>query len=254
MLANCLNLRDFGGYETLDGRRVREGMLYRSGTLSKLDARDHEIVAGLGIKLICDLRQDDERALEPSNWCDPDVQVLTWAYHSLTGPLLGRLSEPDATEAEAAAGMEAFYAKLPLTLGAAIRDIFTAVAEGSVPVLIHCAAGKDRTGVVAGFLLEALGVPRALVLTDYARSAKLVDYERILRNEPQSGLGLARGGVSMTGLPMGIRARLLASDEAYLAAAFRMAEAQAGSVTDYLTSILEVAPATIAGLRAGLLA
>jgi len=68
MLANCLNLRDFGGYETLDGRRVREGMLYRSGALSKLDARDHEIVAGLGIKLICDLRQDDERVAEPSNW------------------------------------------------------------------------------------------------------------------------------------------------------------------------------------------
>ena len=254
MLANCLNLRDFGGYETLDGRRVREGMLYRSGALSKLDARDHEIVAGLGIKLICDLRQDDERVAEPSNWCDPDVPVRTWPYHSLTGSLLSRLAAPDATEAEAVAGMEAFYATLPGTLGAAIRDIFAAVAEGSAPVLIHCAAGKDRTGVVAGFLLEALGVPRQVVLADYARSAKLMDYEKILRTEPQSGLGLARGGVSVTGLRAEIRARLLASDEAYLAAAFRMAEAEAGSVTGYLTSVLDVAPATIAGLRAGLLA
>jgi len=253
MLANCLNLRDFGGHETRDGRLVREATLYRSGTLSKLDARDREFVAGLGIKLICDLRQDDERALEPSNWSDPDVPVRTWAYHSLTGGLLGRLAAPDATEAEAAAGMETFYATLPLTLGAAIRDIFAAIADGSAPVLIHCSAGKDRTGIVAGFLLEALGVPRQVVLDDYARSAKLVDYESVLRNEPRSGLGLARGGVSIARLPAAIRARLLASDEAYLAAAFRMAEAQAGSVSGYLTSILDVPPATIARLRAGLL-
>ena len=253
MLASCLNLRDFGGYETGDGRRVREGMLYRSGSLSKLEAADHEIVARLGIKLICDLRQDDERALEPTNWCDPHVPVRTWAYHSLTGGLLSRLAAPGATAAEAAAGMEAFYATLPLTLGAAIRDIFTAIADGATPVLIHCSAGKDRTGVVAGFLLEAVGVPREVVLADYARSAKLVDYENVLRNEPQGGLGLARGGVALAGLPAAIRARLLASDEAYLAAAFRMAEAQAGSVTGYLTAILAVPPPAIAGLRTALL-
>ena len=254
MLANCPNLRDFGGYETLDGRRVREGMLYRGGTLSKLDTRDHELVSGLGIRLICDLRQDDERAHEPSRWCEPQVEVRTWAYHSLTGGLMARLAAPDATEEEAVAGMKAFYAALPDMLGAAIRDIFAAVAEGAAPILIHCSAGKDRTGVVAGFVLEALGVPRPMVLADYARSAEVVDYEAILRADPKSGLGLARGGVSMASLPARIRARLLASDEAYLAAAFASAEAQAGTVLAFLTRVLCVPQAVVSGLRAALLA
>lgn len=253
MLANCPNLRDFGGYETLDGRRVREGMLFRAGTLSKLDASDHAVVARLGIRLICDLRHDTERAREPSHWCEPQVPVRTWPYRSLTGALLNRLAAPDATEDEAVAGMEAFYAALPGVLSIAIRDIFAALAQGEAPLLIHCAAGKDRTGVVAGLLLAALGVPRAVVLADYARSATLVNYEAILNADPESSLGLARDGISMTSLPRGIRARLLASDERYLAATFTNAEARAGTVEGYLVHVLGVAPESITGLRAALL-
>jgi protein-tyrosine phosphatase len=168
--------------------------------------------------------------------------VLNWSYESPTGNLFSSLADSQTTAEQAAASMIRFYRRLPAALSAPIREIFKVIANANTPLLIHCSAGKDRTGVVAAVLLEALGVPRPLILRDYGLTDKLVDYEAILTSNPASALGLARNGYSMRDFRPEIRARLLASDPRYLEASLMMMEERAGSVSEYLTVFLGVDP------------
>jgi protein-tyrosine phosphatase len=252
-LQSCPNFRDLGGYPTLHGRAVRRGRIFRAGTLAYLAEDDHDMLAPLGIRTICDLRHVSERELERTQWRDGSARTLSWDYRSPIRGMLTELSRPDAGPDDAVRCMEAFYAALPLALAPAIRDVFGAIAGRETPLLFHCSAGKDRTGVVAGLLLEILYVPRATILADYARSAELMDYERILAKNPDSSLGLARDGVSIATLARPLRACLLASEPRYLAATFAGVEAESGSAEAFLVDRIGVDLATIDAVRRELL-
>ncbi len=243
-----------GGVPAQGGGLVRRGRLFRAGTLAHLGKEDDAALVPLGIRTICDLRRAPERTHEPSRWPGDGVTTLHWDYQSLSQRLLSEMAGEDMTAGAAFDLMTQFYRGLPLMLAEAIRDIFATVAGGRVPLLFHCAAGKDRTGVVAGLLHAALGVPREIIFADYARSAELVDYEAILRADPSVSLGLARGGFSLAQVPEVPRAVLLASDARYLAAAFAHAEAQDGTIESFLTDTIGVSPATLAAVRADLIA
>ena len=77
-LEGGFNLRDMGGYATADGRRVKRGMLFRSGMMSLLTAEDEAHLAGLGIATVCDLRRAGERRRDPTRWCEP-AGVFYWS-------------------------------------------------------------------------------------------------------------------------------------------------------------------------------
>lgn len=76
LLAGAPNLRDLGGYRASDGQQVRHGLVYRSEGLSGLDEDDLDVAAGLGIRLICDIRSDRERTHLPTRWPDTSVETL----------------------------------------------------------------------------------------------------------------------------------------------------------------------------------
>jgi protein tyrosine/serine phosphatase len=153
------NVRDVGGYPTLDGRRMRWRTLLRSDELTRLPAGTVDALVGLGLRQVIDLRWPEELLTAPNDFRrDPVVR-----YTSI--PLLA----DDPTPHAGLAGMyrHVLDARAP-QLAAVVRAL---LADGGLPAVIGCAAGKDRTGVTIALLLDLCGVPRDLIVEDYALSA-----------------------------------------------------------------------------------
>ncbi len=155
-LKNAPNARDAGGYLTQDGRIVGWGLLYRSDKLSKITQAECEIIRAAGIKTIIDLRNDEERRTAPDAVCLFDFAD----YKSV--PI----------EVEAASRIEGYKAMITeADLGAPIAEIFGILAErDNLPVLIHCAAGKDRAGGIVALVHLLLGVHPDDLMADYLLS------------------------------------------------------------------------------------
>lgn len=169
------NFRDFGGYVNRHGRFVRWGRLYRSGMLSELTETDLRHFEDLGIGLVCDFRRDEERARAPSRWPQqalPRVESLPLApgnqAMTLKGLLRGDagLAVPDVVEA-----MRAINREFVLDHAGVYGRLLRLVLESEQAVLIHCMAGKDRTGFGAAIILAALDVPPATIMRDYMMTA-----------------------------------------------------------------------------------
>lgn len=172
------NFRDFGGYKTQNGARVKKGVLYRSGDLSKATDTDLEYIASLGIKTICDLRSELERRKEPDRV--PVAKPFTFFnipmrpiidYHGrsirrLFSLMFGSERRTDYVNVSYQAYREYATHYLPQ-----LKALFKHISKPeNLPVLIHCSAGKDRTGVVAGLIQLVLGVPVESTMVDYLKT------------------------------------------------------------------------------------
>jgi protein-tyrosine phosphatase len=169
LLEGCLNLRDLGGYETADGRRVRFGCVFRSDELHALTDADLEAVGRLGIRVVFDLRNVDERDARP-NRLPPGVEVLERATPSTGGDT--RTTEQQIMRGELPLADDEFFSGVYIRLLDALAPELRSILERAVdardrPLLFHCAAGKDRTGITAAVLLGVLGVPDEVILDDY---------------------------------------------------------------------------------------
>jgi protein-tyrosine phosphatase len=155
------NCRDLGGYRTDDGRTVRWGVVYRSGSLHRLTSADLECANRIGLRTVIDLRSSAE--LERSG----RISVTDVAFHH--APLFEedslpfKWAEPD--DPEPPLGED--YVAIAENGASALATALGVIAEGEHPVVFHCAAGKDRTGILAGLLLSALGVPDQTIMEDY---------------------------------------------------------------------------------------
>lgn len=250
------NFRDLGGYLAADGRRVRRGALFRSGVLTYLTDRDHAVLEQYGIRAICDLRSAEERQREPTRWRARGVTTQTWDYDLTIARKIGRAARDQSLDRQHIIDLiMEFYQGLPGRLVVPMRDILRLVLARKLPLVIHCAAGKDRTGVVVAMLLSALEVPRGTIMEDYALSAAVTDYEQELRMHPQAELGMeANLGISdhagaLLLLPREIRQPLLDSDPEYLHAAFRHVELTHGSVADFIRTELGFSKDDLAKLK-----
>jgi protein-tyrosine phosphatase len=158
-LAGTRNVRDVGGYPAAGGRRMRWRTLLRSDELTRLPAETRDALVELGLRQVIDLRWPEELVRAPNTFADsPGVR-----YTSI--PLLADDPTPHA-------GLEGMYrhvldARAP-QLGEVARAL---LADGGLPAVIGCAAGKDRTGVAIALLLDLCGVPRDVIVEDYALSA-----------------------------------------------------------------------------------
>lgn len=168
LLDGCFNFRDLGGYPVPGGRTVRQGRVYRSDALHRLTERGAKTFASLGIATVIDLRAPAEIAQRA--WQPPPGWTGRWLHVPL------RRAVPDWT-AYSKAQLEApgFAAMHYLeTAGhgqAALREVIETLADPArLPAVFHCAAGKDRTGIVAALILTLLGVPADLAADDYALS------------------------------------------------------------------------------------
>jgi protein-tyrosine phosphatase len=167
-----LNFRDLGGIAAVDGRVLRERRLYRSEGPASFSPVHHAELAGLEIRLICDLRSAVEREAAPNDWSAGARLLNLEMTQDLRVATNGGWSalRDDPSEAGARRAMQANYAAMPAALQPHLAKLVAAILAGECPVLIHCTAGKDRTGVLVALLLAQLGAPMAAIEADYLRS------------------------------------------------------------------------------------
>ncbi len=175
----AVNLRDFGGYATQDGGRVAAGRLFRCGTLADLTEVGRRAFAELDVKLICDLRRADEKAAEPT----PDLVDAPGRLEIPIDPgsavaMRERLNEGGLTLAERIDFMVGINRDLAGRHAQDYARMFERLLElEDGAFLVHCSAGKDRTGFACALILHALGVSEATVLEDYLLTNEALDYE-----------------------------------------------------------------------------
>lgn len=241
LLEGSRNFRDLGGYVAADGRRVRYGRLFRSGTLASLTPAGQHGLAALGIRTVCDLRTTRERLSEPSVALPATVRTLSWDYELDHGAVMGAVLAGVPTPEGVRAAVMEFYRTAPEDFAGRFAQIFRALGRAEAPLLLHCTAGKDRTGVAAALLLTALGVGRREVLADYALSDQVTDFERIV-SEGESWRFLRT-------LPPQVRAPLFASEPGYIEAMLDQVCGRHGSVERYLRQRLELDDDSLAQIR-----
>ena len=253
------NFRDLGGYPTLDGRRVRWGRVFRSGMMANLTDADYDYLSALGIRVVCDFRSNEERASEPTRWrATPAIDYRTWdsAEDDNTGGLgLGSLlSQPGVTPEQVTAAMADNYPNIAEEHKQKYREVLHRLAAGELPLAFNCSAGEDRAGTAAALILSALGVPREIVVQDYALSERMVDYEADLLAAGSSEDGPENASVELlSARPVELIRPLLRSDPAYIRTTFAYLDETYGGVMGYIRSELEIDDAELAAMRSALL-
>ena len=169
VLEGCLNFRDLGGLPTADGRRVREGRLFRSDALHKLTATDVVVLRDrLAISTVLDLRSTFELEAEGHGPLAAE-QIAMHHVPLFDGDLRGAKASASALTLADRYLILAEMAREP------IARVVALIADAPGPALFHCAAGKDRTGVISAVLLGLLGVADEVIVADYVTSRENID-------------------------------------------------------------------------------
>lgn len=172
------NFRDFGGYQAQNGWRIKSGLLFRSGTLAQASEKDLNTLSELGIQTVVDLRTHKERAREPDRL--PDQNTIRTVHipikskqHDESGLIrqlfshaVGKARHLDYDQRSKEIYQE-FASDFRLEF---IQIIKLSADKNNLPILIHCSAGKDRTGFACSLIQVLLGVPFEQVMADYLLS------------------------------------------------------------------------------------
>jgi protein-tyrosine phosphatase len=162
-LEGCHNFRDLGGYRACDGRHVRWRALFRADDLSRLTPAGVAVLRDeLRVGIVVDLRSENELAGDGAKRLD--AEPIRLHHHPLFAGVVRGASRGVALS-------DIYFALLETAREPMVRVIET-LAEADVPAVFHCAAGKDRTGIVSAVLLGLLGVPDEVVVEDYAVSQR----------------------------------------------------------------------------------
>ncbi len=169
-LEGATNFRDLGGYPGHEGRTLRWRRIFRSDHLGALSEADRRRLADLGLAKALDLRGEDESAA-----ASYAIEGVTRHALAIEPSVVNRLHEEVARGRALDAAlttemMRELYTRLVHEHTDRYAELFGHLLDTHAPLVFHCTAGKDRTGMAAALILLALGVPRALVLQDYLLS------------------------------------------------------------------------------------
>lgn len=228
------NFRDYGGYQTDDGRMVKWRRLFRSGQLSALTDDDQDQFANLDIRMVFDFRHDQERDNDPSRLpaAIPAAIVNLPINPGSSVSSLDKILTAGITFEQMAELMCAINRELAISQSGAYRQMFEHLLnheEGGS--LVHCSAGKDRTGFAAAMVLSVLGVPRETILVDYMLSAKYFNIDSELDRASKK----YRWQADRSALVPMLEVR-----ETYLGTAFEAIEQEYSSVECYLEDVLGI--------------
>jgi protein-tyrosine phosphatase len=257
-LSGAWNFRDVA-----EETGVRPGRFFRSSELSRLDDSGREVIRQLGITDVADLRSAREVERHGPGLVPTGVEIHLLHFHEVSAvdgqapheaTFQKMMSEkPDDEDVAVAAGrfMTEEYLRFPTFGGAqrAVRQVISLLADGR-PVITHCFAGKDRTGFTVATVLEAIGVDRDAILSDFLRSNAAVPQlrEQILvsvRDRSETDEEVTFAEARLTDAVLGVR-------EDYLDASRRSITQNYGSLQGYLDSA-GVTDNEIAQVRAALL-
>jgi protein-tyrosine phosphatase len=215
-LQGASNFRDLGGYATRDGRTVRWRQVFRSNHLGNLTPSDVEVVRGLGVKSAFDFRGVDERA-------GAACAIMEIAVHSLpieptvVAALRARLQARALSSADALEIMRESYRGYVRLNTHSFRELFAHLVADSAPLVVHCTAGKDRTGFACALILHALGVPDQIIGEDYLLT------NRFYRRDPNAS----------PDLPADVQRAIGSVEASFLAAGFDTVRAEYGDLESY---------------------
>ena len=246
-LEGAQNFRDLGGYATEDGHHVRWGLFYRADSLADLTDADLARIQALGIRLVCDFRSAEEKAEHPDRLPATDPPEL------LELPILDESFSPAAFREKITSG-DLGDTDLRQMLIEGNRQFATRYAPRyaamferlqdpkNLPAVVHCTAGKDRTGFAAAVVLRTLGVPEETVYEDFLltnhytadrieRTLWIIRFASLFRTDPEQ-----------------VRP-VLGVERAYLAAAFDAIRERYGSFDAYRREALGLDDAEAAAFR-----
>ena len=230
-LQSSPNFRELGGMNISGDAKIKEGMIYRSGSFSDLDDADAEKLKETGIKTIVDFRSEHEIEKEPD--FIPESMGIDWInapIGNINPEKLGKFAEvlmsPEFNEAAVEQLM------IDINVGfieniADFKPMFDVLLEEEEPVLFHCTAGKDRTGLASSLLLHALGADWDTILEDFMLSNEAVDK---LDKKKSNAYGLPQDRIDML---MGVRS-------SYLESAWETAIQTHGSIDSMLENELGI--------------
>jgi protein-tyrosine phosphatase len=215
-LQGASNFRDLGGYPAGDGRSIRWRRIFRSNHLGHLTEDDVKVVRGLGVKSAFDFRGVQERAAAA-------CVVEEIAVHSLpieptvVAALRAKLQARALSSGDALEIMRESYRGYVRLNTHSFRELFASLLDDTAPLVVHCTAGKDRTGFACALILHALGVPDQVISEDYLLT------NRFYRRDPNSS----------PDLPADVRQAIGSVETSFLAAGFDAVNAQYGDLEGY---------------------
>lgn len=236
------NFRDCGGFSTADGRTMRKGRLYRSAQHNEASDSDLVTLATLGITDIVDLRRPNEREKYPSRrW--PDFKARVVEHAGIDGvelpPHLAAFANAGESGAAAKAAMLQIYRGFVVDpmITDLYRDYFRTLAEAKGAVLVHCAAGKDRTGLIVALTQYLAGVKHDDILANYLQT----NHSDYVTPAVIAGMRAYSAQEGRAFCDDAIMAVLTVTPE-YLDAALAEIEARHGRVETYLRNAIGVTP------------
>jgi protein-tyrosine phosphatase len=233
-LEGASNFRDLGGYLGKDGRAVRWRRIFRSNHLGHLTPADIDVLSGLGLKQAFDFRGVEERGAASCGIAEIAVHSLPIEPTVVAALRALRAAGTPLSSVEAREAMRDSYRNYVQHNTPRFRALFAHLLENGTPLVIHCTAGKDRTGFACALILHALGVPEDLIAEDYLLT------NRFYRRDPSAS----------TDLPEDVRLALTSVEASYLAAAFEAIRDGYGNLEGYLRDGLGLAPRDRATLEA----
>jgi len=229
ILTTQQNFRDIGGIPVSDGRKIKPGVLYRSGDLHSLSDEDVKTLENLPIRMIIDLRARREIERRPDKILG---SVQSMVHIDIFDGARDRserfLMENNARGLETV--LEIDYRRMVVQHAPDFQRFLNLLATTDhLPLIYHCAAGKDRTGLATVFLLAAMGADMSVIRDDYMKTNRLINNfnEKIIRKVTESGQNGA------------ILRPLLEVRQEYLDAALDEINIQYGGIGPYVKSVLQ---------------
>lgn len=246
-LQGAVNFRDIGGYRTEDGQHTRWGQVFRTGSLSGLTTSDWDYLQSIDVKIVCDLRSNEELAAEPEHLPSDAIQYIHLPLFTEENSFQ-RLRTLVFQPGRIASMLPETYTKVMIDQNPQVfRGVLSRLADpDNLPAIYHCTAGKDRTGVTTALLLSVLGVPDDTIIADYTLSNR--DYAYFF-----SYASRALKPVAWLGLNAEMLHPLLVADAQTIITTLTHVRTTYGTVENYLISRAGLTHDQLTNLRTHLL-